>query len=368
MKNILIFLFILFCIAVGLWYFDNAEAQKIDILGEIYYTDTDPNSEFYNQEVAVYAVQGITTDKDIISSNVERLSDTKYVIYSGLPQFIDQGDYWSEINYVKMLKTDYDYLYKNVEIISFIQSAMAQTYYPTFDGRFYYIDVSHATAHDATDAENLTSATSPLQLLYGFTGGSYFVERLPFIFDSSAIDNNYSATSASFSFTCDSTDTTINYADSLVFVDFNPADSGSITTADFDMFGSVGNEILTSEIICDGTHYNTITVHIDLLSNISVTGVSAFGIRTDDDIDNTTPTQTNSVNFQMSSHGGTSADPKLIVEFEISATPTSTISYASSSFSDVDIASELIKTSLNFFIVGMIFAIWYFRRNNKRVF
>jgi len=56
---------------------------------------------------------------------------------------------------------------------------------------------------------------------------------------------------------------------------------------------------------------------------------------------------------------------------EAAATPTpspgSSISYASSSFDDIDIADKIVKGSLQFFLAGLIFAIWYFSRRNKKI-
>lgn len=373
MKKILIFLFVLFCIAFGLWYFDNVEAQKLDIYGEVYFTDTDPDSPTFGQEMAVFATQGLTVDpaRKIIDSNTEKIAENKYKIYSGVPQFINQGNYWSEVEYQYLPKVEYDSIYKNVEIISFIQTALAQSFSSTVDGKVMGLDNNYTTAHDQINADDVAQSTTHDTLVGQFlTGGTYYLYRSRLYFNTSSLNDSETVSSASLTVYADGNGTadgtwtagiyegTTTDETQLLLANYNTANIGTTI---------YGSKVMSSWVMADRSA-NTFSLNSDGLNAIDKTGNTTFAFRSSRDVSSSAPTGGEYVQVYYSEETGTTYDPVLIVEMTAGETGGATISYASSSFSEIDVATTLIRDSLWFFITGFFGSIWYFRNRNKRIF
>lgn len=94
----------------------------------------------------------------------------------------------------------------------------------------------------------------------------------------------------------------------LRLVDFNPANPASTVGADYNDFGTTAfaNDILATDF--SGAGYYTFTLNASGIANINKTGISCFGLRQRNDVENSTPTGSNEINVQTR----TEANPPIL--------------------------------------------------------
>ena len=116
----------------------------------------------------------------------------------------------------------------------------------------------------------------------------------------------------------------------------SPASNTSIATGDYadevtnDMVKQA-TDIAVSSWDVGGVNYNTYTLNATGLGNISVTGISKFGIKVANDVDNSAPTWGASlaggITVQFAEQTGTAKDPKLVVTHSAAAVILGGIGY-----------------------------------------
>lgn len=86
--------------------------------------------------------------------------------------------------------------------------------------------------------------------------------------------------------------------------------------------------------------------------------------------DDTSPTHAGNLSayFGGSWTAYSGIDSIFYLYYEDAQSSSSSLSYASNSFEALNFTNDLLKNSLGFFIIGFFGSIWYFRKNNKRIF
>lgn len=174
-----------------------------------------------------------------------------------------------------------------------------------------------STTRNATDGNsaNNTSVLIEHRNLFGNGNGAGFFTlfRAFHLFDTSSIPDADIISSATLSIFGNSK-TIAGSEERLVVVSGNPASNSTISTADYDQAGAVSfGETGTT---FDTTAYNNVTLNASGLSNISLTGITKFGIKGYYDFSNTTPTATADMvdTYYAADQTGTINDPKLVIE------------------------------------------------------
>lgn len=194
------------------------------------------------------------------------------------------------------------------------------TFYPDADPESTSVDGHlYRDDHDSnwTNTRNNTIATGSDDsgtIINIVTNTGYFLERGFLLFDTSAISTTYTILSATLSVYESTTHTTAN-ADSVSahIVSSSPASNTSLVVGDYDQVGSISfASVPYASFAVDS--YQDFSLNSAGLSNITKAGISKFGIRDSNDLNNIVPSGLNRIQFYTADQIGTSTDPKLVVE------------------------------------------------------
>ena len=145
----------------------------------------------------------------------------------------------------------------------------------------------------------------------------YNLSRLVFLFDTSVIgtDTVDSATLSLYSTGAGDTSEATNPAN-LALVSSNPTSSSSLANSDYAVakWGSTRlSTDVTLAVFVATSQYHAFALNASGLANINKTGISKFGIRPSNDLDNLTPTARSYGFGYYADQAGTANDPKLVV-------------------------------------------------------
>lgn len=193
----------------------------------------------------------------------------------------------------------------------------------TVDGRISYSSYSAtwSTIHNATSGKKVydQETSGYFVLLNSSYSSSEWGElcRSFFLFKTSALGSGATVSDATFSFYVPST-----YSQGLGTITINvvastPASNTGLVVGDYDQLGttSFGTKSGTS------SGYNDITLNASGISNISKTGISKFGCRSEWDRSNTPPTWVSNKTsleeccFAEDTTANNGKDPKLVVTY-----------------------------------------------------
>lgn len=148
------------------------------------------------------------------------------------------------------------------------------------------------------------------------------MRRGVFPFDTSAIPDGDTITSATFSIVVSSASTSALGTFDTCLVAATPASNTSLSASDYTQTGST--ELATrkswASIVKDSTTYTDFALNASGLANLSKTGYSVFGVRSSWDLDNSTTGLSwssgagTSLTVFWADEIGTTKDPKLVVE------------------------------------------------------
>jgi hypothetical protein len=202
---------------------------------------------------------------------------------------------------------------------AYYEYATDSTFYPdpnaettTVDGYSDYVDATYSTARNAATGEtandSVGSETGPQHSLFS---GQYYIRRTFFLFNTASIPDTDTITSATLSICQSDASHNANSGHTTAVVSSNPASNTAISTADYDQLGTTS----FGSASYSGTNdtYKDFSLNSSGLSNISKTGVSKFGQRGTEDINNSAPTGLNQTNIYYADNTGTTRDPKLVV-------------------------------------------------------
>lgn len=204
------------------------------------------------------------------------------------------------------------------------------TFYPTagavepMDG-FARIDLAvagaaWATARNSGTGNFVSAAVASVRLRGGTTSNQWrTIDKGITLFDTSALTGDV-VDSAIYSIYGTAANNTAAYGGLSVAIDqCSPASTstGTATDADADNWDGVrqaDTDITFASFNTSG--YNDYTLNTTGEGNISLTGITKFGARSDVDLDNSEPTYATTesdISFSMADEAGTSQDPKLVV-------------------------------------------------------
>jgi len=191
---------------------------------------------------------------------------------------------------------------------------------------------------------------------------SWYLYRWIWTFDTSALPDDAIITSATLSLYQNNTGETkvSDDTDSIDIVSSAPSTNNNCTGTDYatlgtTAFGSIAISALTTNA------YNDFSLNSGGIANISLSGISKFGGKTELDRANTTPTGNNLSWFYTADQTGTDKDPVLTVVYTTGGggggSGTSTVSIASTTpatLSDIAFGLAIIIVILSLGLVAMI--------------
>lgn len=226
-----------------------------------------------------------------------------YIIYPGEQMILKEDMKWHNLDYatttIEKFYTDI-YYEKPVTKWKIIETANAQTYSGSGDGKVVAQDASWSVAHDATaGTANYTDTDFYLQN----KETTYKIVRAFFPFDTSALSDTQCVDTATFNFYVESasgsTETHITSA--------TQAATDSLTANDYDNVGSVsfGEQIIST------TGSKSIELNAAGELNISTSSYSKFAMRMNYDVDDSQPSTEEYIKVDTSEYTGTTRDPYL---------------------------------------------------------
>ncbi len=180
-------------------------------------------------------------------------------------------------------------------------------------------------AHDDSTGDFANDSSTSVNCGHGssvgihqYTGGSVFsITRAFLLFDTSPIDN--SATVGSTTLSVYGNAKANNKSGSLAVITTSPASNTALVNNDIDNVGTTTQSSSVTISSFSTSAYNSFDLNAAGISNVSITGVSKFGIREAMyDIPNNAPSGGGDahtfVTFYAADTTGTTQDPKLVVE------------------------------------------------------
>lgn len=195
------------------------------------------------------------------------------------------------------------------------------TVYPDADAESTSVDglvrgenAVYATANTA--GSSAVDAITETALWHGLNGGTYYIDRFFYLFDTSDLTANVSVSDADFSVYKRASIIADTHSDSMCLVISDPASNTALGTADFTTLGT--DALVTSDFGDAPTDNYWAFNNINDLSVISKTGITKLGLRTLNDINDSVPTGDNYVGgLGFADIAGTDNDPKLVVTYTI---------------------------------------------------
>lgn len=162
----------------------------------------------------------------------------------------------------------------------------------------------------------LSVRTSTNYIFRADTWGATLI-RAFFLFDTSSLSSAAVISSATLSVYVTGITNGYNFGnDTLCVITTTPASNTGLVGADYDQIGTI---LQASAVDISGiatSAYTNFSLNSTGLSNISKTGVTKFGIRMGEDLNNTSPSDANNlVIMSAAENTGTSQDPKLEVTY-----------------------------------------------------
>ena len=266
----------------------------------------------------------------------------KTTFYGGAP-FIKEGTKWMQTETGTSTEKDYTdstkltLFDKFKELLGGSAYANINTIYPTVDGyaaRNISTGNTYATVRSATGnavtysgtniSINLTSTNTTTANLWSTQSRGLFV------FDTSFLGSSAIISSSTFTIFFYSISTFSNFGTSFYLAQGNTASTTVLAGADYGLSLNYTIKLSDSSISSAvGNQPFDFLLNSDGLNNINKTGFSKFSIKNNFDITSTTPTWSSNKNdflrIYISPNTGLDYDPKLVIEYTTSSTPSTPI-------------------------------------------
>ena len=293
----------------------------------------------------------LDTFKDEAGKPFEKLKTT----FATDPQFFENNGVWKQIQYATTTQEIFsmsgaiphikkrELVERSMHRLLGIKPVFAavSTFYPdadvettSVDGHLQSLSTGNVLSSDAWN--NARSGASPSVFDAAVTNsihtritivprtGNYIgqIDRSFLLYDTSSLTVNATISSATLSIYITAKNNTNNSGnDTLNIVTTTPASNTTLATGDW---GNVGTTLQASAVdlsVLTTTAYNNFSLNSTGLVNISKTGVTKFGLRMGEDINNVQPADDtqNSVTYSAAEEAGTSQDPKLEVTYTVAS-------------------------------------------------
>jgi len=196
-------------------------------------------------------------------------------------------------------------------------------YSTTKDGFVGFYHATYATAHNAADGNHTSANSTVIEVVNLWSGSLYQIERGFLYFDTSSLPDNCTPVSATVSLFGYSSAQADSGHSSLQL--YAGSQSDTLENADYDAFGAtaLSDDFTNWEYPLGTEDYSAITLNASGLAIISKTGTTKFCVRIKGDIDTSTPTGTNKVQF-WASEMTAGYKPRLVIEYTVPTVPTVT--------------------------------------------
>lgn len=195
----------------------------------------------------------------------------------------------------------------------------------TVDGRCFRtgIDESWATIHDAADGTGAQDSGATTQHVYikatTTTDQWGDLYRSFYLFDTASLTAGATITAATLSIYVTVADN--DFTGAMGIVTTTPASNTALAAGDYDQLGTTRQASDINIASLTTSAYNDFALNATGLGNVSKTGISKFGSRMSQDIDNSPPTWSSGVDGGVTAsyadETGTSQDPKLVVTYTV---------------------------------------------------
>jgi len=260
------------------------------------------------------------TNKEIINSSTEKISENTYKIYSG-EQFYNDNGQWYQLETATTTTDKF-----TIPItFSLIKKAIADTIYPITDGSIFCDNGTWENCHDATNGETLDGSggggggSDELFIWYG-TG--YNSQRSFLKFDTSIVGSGNQVDSASIFLKRAEASGTGYY--NIYGSDATTIDLANGTYSSCDP-GSATPFVDTDIETWTNNTYAEFVFNTTGKSFINKTGNTMFcAMESADAESHTAPTGAAYIGINAESTAGTASDPYMIITYSLAPTPTPT--------------------------------------------
>jgi hypothetical protein len=196
----------------------------------------------------------------------------------------------------------------------------------TFDGRTCYYGNYTWTQVRGNATANFTSdsaATDALAQGEVIPGAGIAISRCEFLFDTSGIGSDAIISAAILSVMSNGTGdhTEANYPANLALVSCNPASNTGVTNTDYAIakWGTTrfASDVMLTTFLANTNIYSDMALNAAGLAFINKTGISKFGIRPSNDLDDNTPTARSYGIGYFADQAGITQDPKLVITYAL---------------------------------------------------
>lgn len=230
-------------------------------------------------------------------------------------------------------------------IVSGKRGNTTDTFYPnanpettSFDGYILEYDTSWDPLHDEDDADHASVAISDSATTgwafarFRSTSPAYTIGRSYFLFDTSALPNTDTVTSATFSlYGVEVRNNHTNGNRNVGVVQSSPASNTGLATTDFDQCGAINTPTEGAARIAlsslSTSAYNNFVLNTAGKGWISKIGATKLCLRVSYDLDDVAPSNQNDngsgFNHYQADQAGTTQDPVLVVEHTVSPSSSS---------------------------------------------
>ncbi len=301
-----------------------------------------------NEDISRRTPESYTEVIDTFKDEEGKLMETLKTTFMSKPQFYQKEGKWRQVEYatttpeIFAMSGAIPYVKKRELVEQIIPGvpvfALTSTFYPdpntetsSVDGHSSCTDYSSnwsgcwaATSGDFSFDSDVTINVGasyirgtidncpPWECYYD----EYGIVRAFLLFATSALPDNATISSATASIYV----TAQTSPETTHLVTTSPASNTGLTADDFDQVGSVDQATALSSF--SSSAYNAFTLNSTGRGNISLVGVTKFGLRTDSDFINSSPGTEGFYGLDISSAdtSGTSQDPKLEVVYTVPST------------------------------------------------
>ena len=207
--------------------------------------------------------------------------------------------------------------------------AATATYYPepdvettSVDGNTPYTGAGWAAAHDAVTggAPNDNAVTMMAQATGPGVYSITTISRCFILFNTAALNDASIISSATLDlYATAKTNTDDDGSDTMNIITTTPASNTALVAEDYDQLGTTLQAAAIDVTSITTAADNTFTLNATGRGNISLTGVTKFGVSEGHDLANVSPGNnlSNSVTFSTADETGTAQDPTLVITYTV---------------------------------------------------
>ncbi|MEN9920590.1 MAG: hypothetical protein RL538_483, partial [Candidatus Parcubacteria bacterium] len=273
---------------------------------------------------------------EVIQEGDKKIEKLKTTFYTSPQMYEDDTGKWRQIEYATTTAEVFSRSgaiphIKRRELVEWILPgkplyAATATYYPvsgtSVDGYVTSTVAGWAGAHDAVTGTAVDEAAVTF-IAGAIDLGVYTIVTIHrgfLLFSTSALSDDADISAATLDlYATAKTNTDNDGTDKIDIVTSTPASNTTLATADFDAVGTTLQATSIDVTSITTSSDNTFTLNATGRGNISLTGMTKFGVREGHDTGNTAPglSTGNSVTFSSSDETGTAQDPTLTVTYTV---------------------------------------------------